>query len=50
MGVRLVSVAGPRQGTKIPIDSDLVSIGRGPSNQIHIEDRLVSRHHCVNTT
>ena len=46
MRVKLVSVTGPLQGTEIPIESDRVSIGRDPSNQIHIEDRLVSRRHC----
>jgi len=46
MSAKLVAVTGPLQGREIPIASDCTSIGRDPSNQVHLDDKLVSRHHC----
>ena len=47
MIARLVAIAGPLNGLVFYIDDQLLSIGREWSNDIRLEDRFVSRHHCV---
>ena len=44
---RLVAVSGPLSGQSFYLDEPLVSIGRLRSNAICLEDRFVSRHHCI---
>ena len=43
---RLVTVSGPRNGEVFELGEKL-TIGRDPSNTIHISDVAISRHHCV---
>ncbi|MBL8210155.1 MAG: sigma 54-interacting transcriptional regulator [Bryobacterales bacterium] len=44
---RLVGLAGPLQGTTVPIPGEEYSIGREESNALALDDRSVSRRHCV---
>ena len=44
---RLISISGPANGTTFALQSDEVSIGRDPSNQICVNDNSVSRRHCL---
>jgi pSer/pThr/pTyr-binding forkhead associated (FHA) protein len=37
---------GPEPGLEIPLESDIVTIGRGHRNDIIIQDNEVSREHC----
>ncbi len=46
MNARLVAIAGPLRGRTFAA-SEEVSVGREPSNTIAIEDRWVSRRHCL---
>jgi len=46
MNVRLVVISGPLEGGEFSLASDL-SIGREKSNAISVEDRMLSRHHCL---
>ncbi|MGA2880046.1 MAG: sigma 54-interacting transcriptional regulator [Bryobacteraceae bacterium] len=45
----LEAVAGPLNGSTIPLAEDETSIGREPTNQISLLDGAVSRKHCVIT-
>ena len=45
----LEAVAGPLNGTSIPLLEGETSIGREPSNEISLLDSAVSRKHCVIT-
>lgn len=44
---RLVAVSGPLEGSTISITKDRISLGRASTNDICLEDRSVSRNHCV---
>jgi pSer/pThr/pTyr-binding forkhead associated (FHA) protein len=44
---RLVAVDGPVSGRTFYLDEPVVSIGRLVSNDIWLEEPIVSRHHCV---
>jgi transcriptional regulator with GAF, ATPase, and Fis domain len=44
---QLVAIAGPYNGQLFTLDSEEVTIGRDPANQICLNDPLVSRRHCV---
>jgi pSer/pThr/pTyr-binding forkhead associated (FHA) protein len=44
---RLVAVNGPLSGRIFYLDEPVISIGRLGSNDVCLEDPLVSRHHCV---
>jgi len=46
MSARLVVVSGPLEGGDFPLASDL-TIGREKTNAIAVEDRMLSRHHCL---
>src|SRR5262245_13630730 len=46
MNPKLVAITGPLQGAIFTLTED-TSIGRDPSNLICINDRSISRHHCV---
>jgi FHA domain len=45
MAARLVALAGPLEGALVPLD-DVLSIGRGPENQLVIPDLGLSRSPC----
>jgi pSer/pThr/pTyr-binding forkhead associated (FHA) protein len=47
MNPRLAAVAGPKQGTMIPLDEARTSVGRDPGNQIRLPGMAVSRRHCL---
>lgn len=47
MNPRLVSVAGPLEGTTFALTEDEASIGRERANRLWINDALVSRRHCL---
>lgn len=44
---QLTAIDGPLSGHTFCLDEPVVSIGRRASNNICLEDRFVSRHHCV---
>jgi transcriptional regulator with GAF, ATPase, and Fis domain len=46
MEARLVALSGPLEGAVYPLDTEL-SIGREKTNGISVEDRVLSRRHCV---
>jgi Nif-specific regulatory protein len=46
MNARLVVISGPLEGGDFPLSNDL-SIGREKSNAVSVEDRMLSRHHCL---
>ena len=46
MGPSLVAVAGPLEGIVAPIENEL-SIGRGPSNRLVIEDPSIGERQCL---
>jgi pSer/pThr/pTyr-binding forkhead associated (FHA) protein len=43
---RLKMIRGPKPGTEFDLEAETVSIGRGITNTIVIDDNEVSRHHC----
>jgi len=45
--VYLVVVSGPEASRSYPLPSGRTHIGIDPSNEIVLDDRYVSRHHCV---
>jgi Nif-specific regulatory protein len=47
MSPRLLGVAGPFEGTAVPLSEKEVSIGRDSSNDVWIADRALSRRHCL---
>src|SRR6266850_2665767 len=47
MQPRLITITGPMKGTVIQLSDEQLSIGRDPSNQVTINDPLVSRRHCA---
>jgi Nif-specific regulatory protein len=46
MEPKLVAIAGPLKGTTIPLIVGETIIGRDPSNNVAVNDPLVSRRHC----
>ena len=46
MEARLVAISGPLEGAVFPLDAEL-SIGREKTNSVPIEDRVLSRRHCL---
>src|ERR1035438_10044843 len=46
MEARLMAISGPLEGAVFPLDVEL-SIGREKTNTIPIEDRVLSRRHCL---
>ena len=46
MNARLVVISGPLEGGDFSLANDL-SIGREKTNAISVEDRMLSRHHCL---
>src|SRR5262245_8148201 len=47
MEPRLVALTGPLKGTTVPLAKPETIIGREPSNEVAINDPLVSRRHCA---
>ncbi len=47
MEVRLVAIHGPLKGMSFSLEENETSIGRGSDNTISINDRKLSRRHCV---
>ena len=45
----LVVLSGQEKGTRYPIGSVSVSLGRSPENDIALQDSSVSRHHATLT-
>jgi signal transduction histidine kinase/ActR/RegA family two-component response regulator len=41
----LYIISGPNKGKSFPLEGDVAYLGRSPENQIHIEDKSVSRKH-----
>ena len=46
MDARLVAISGPLEGAVYPLETEL-SIGRDKTNSIAVEDRVLSRRHCL---
>lgn len=46
MPLLLISAGGGREGEKIPLDADLLTIGRNPDSHLFLDDVTVSRHHA----
>jgi Nif-specific regulatory protein len=44
---KLIAISGPAQGTAFALTEAEISIGREPSNSIAINDRSLSRRHCL---
>lgn len=44
---RLIAVSGPAAGTTFSLTAGEVSIGRGTSNEICVNDHSISRQHCL---
>lgn len=44
---RLIAVSGPAAGTTFSLSAGEVSIGRGESNEICVNDHSISRQHCL---
>ena len=49
MNPRLIIIAGPSRGTVFALADDETSVGREPSNTVHLADPSVSRKHCLVT-
>ncbi len=45
-GSEFVVDSGPQTGVRFPIDKPLITIGRGPENDITLNDEMVSKHHA----
>ncbi|MGI5939591.1 MAG: FHA domain-containing protein [Thermoleophilia bacterium] len=44
--VLLIRAGGGREGETIPLDTDILTIGRSPHSDIFLDDVTVSRHHA----
>jgi hypothetical protein len=44
--VLLIRAGGGREGEAIPLDTDVLTIGRSPHSDIFLDDVTVSRHHA----
>ncbi|GAB4241990.1 MAG: hypothetical protein Kow00129_00150 [Thermoleophilia bacterium] len=44
--VLLIRAGGGREGERIILDADLLTIGRNPENHLFLDDVTVSRHHA----
>jgi transcriptional regulator with GAF, ATPase, and Fis domain len=47
MKPNLTFIAGPSKGTVFELSEDEIAIGRDLTNQLTINDKSVSRHHCL---
>lgn len=41
----LIRAGGGREGEQIPLDTDILTIGRNPESHLFLDDVTVSRHH-----
>jgi pSer/pThr/pTyr-binding forkhead associated (FHA) protein len=46
IAVLLIRAGGGREGEEIPLDADLLTIGRNPESDLFLDDVTVSRHHA----
>jgi hypothetical protein len=44
--VLLILSGGGREGERIPLDADLLTVGRNPASHLFLDDVTVSRHHA----
>jgi hypothetical protein len=44
--VLLIRAGGGREGERVPLEADLLTIGRNPENHLFLDDVTVSRHHA----
>jgi len=44
---KLIGIVGPRKGVTFPLDADEVIVGRDATSRLVLDDRSVSRRHCV---
>jgi hypothetical protein len=44
---RYIEIQGPRQTLRIPLDEEIIHIGRGVGSDLHLDDSSVSRRHAV---
>jgi hypothetical protein len=44
---RYIEIQGPRQTLRIPLDEEIIHIGRGIGSDLHLDDSSVSRRHAV---
>jgi hypothetical protein len=44
---RYIEIQGPRQTVRIPLDEEIIHIGRGIGADLHLDDSSVSRRHAV---
>jgi hypothetical protein len=42
-----IEIQGPRQTLRIPLDGEIIHIGRGIGSDLHLDDSSVSRRHAV---
>jgi hypothetical protein len=42
----IVQAGGGKEGEQIPLDADLLTIGRNPESHLFLDDVTVSRHHA----
>jgi FHA domain/zinc-ribbon domain len=42
----LIRSGGGREGERVPLEADLLTIGRNPENHLFLDDVTVSRHHA----
>lgn len=42
----LIRTGGGREGEQIPLDTDLLTVGRNPESHLFLDDVTVSRHHA----
>ncbi len=42
----LIRTGGGREGEQIPLDTDILTIGRNPESHLFLDDVTVSRHHA----
>lgn len=42
----LISAGGGREGERVPLENDLLTIGRSPESHLFLDDVTVSRHHA----
>ena len=47
MNPKLAAVAGPREGSVIPLGEERLNVGRDATNQICLASMWVSRRHCA---
>ena len=44
---RYIEIQGPHQTLRIPLDKEIIHIGRGIGSDLHLDDSSVSRRHAI---